>query len=684
MTKRFSRLRLVAGALVLTAVGAYACGLDRYSFYPTSRLAHALPWSAPLLRFWACYHNQFCRAQALQVMIDAGSPYREEAWERMLRQNPEAWSTEQLARSPGQPRLFETALAALDPDRGAEQQLAAVYLKLHRADWWLQGLARVPNEPDRRRRLLVLSLLADRAPASEGSVTFENDNPLSPEARREVQQRFHQDCQEAGLIHWERHPAPSKPDPATAAPTRVYEWIMQTREVEPLMGLLHGSNPAYRERAAISLWYLPDPDRAMLRPHLARALAHPLDDLCSFRLESLELLGLAQAFPKSRLACGCKAFGQLRGGSYFGDYLYWSGAGESLSRFPQALPAQWREWLAGYPDHPGADDAAYWLGRTMERQGRRYEAFVFFFRNLKHLPGDQDMQPRWRDHVMWLLDVGVTAQDLEQYLRAYPQDPSAPLVRYALALRRARAHDYSEALRLTEGLVLGPACQASVGEEEWNYSWSLAEPHRDREATFRNKATPDEDLAFQRGLWQRCRKLQGSASARELYALGSFWSEAGGWRIGYFLPLQGQRTFLWCYSWDAYARDSHPYFRPDADTIRDQARLANQNEAIFSLMTQVLERLPEDADPAGQILREKARYTRFAALQAQCTRDAQCESDLLRRDFFREACSEGRLLLRDFPGTPLARDVFLSLSEIQERPGIEHFLELHYPEVPLP
>jgi hypothetical protein len=169
----------------------------------------------------------------------------------------------------------------------------------------------------------------------------------------------------------------------------------------------------------------------------------------------LMLLQLAQTFPDSRFTQACRAYGQIRGGTYFGGYRLNSESDIKLAKEPKAArqeELQWRTWLATYPKHPGADDASYWLGRSLMWQGKRSEALKQFADTMATPPPDGDMTYQFKQQFLWLLDVGTTTEELALFSRQYPTHPLAPAVQYAQAVRFARTHRYAEALKLTQTL----------------------------------------------------------------------------------------------------------------------------------------------------------------------------------------------------------------------------------------
>jgi hypothetical protein len=238
-------------------------------------------------------------------------------------------------------------------------------------------------------------------------------------------------------------------------------------------------------------------------------------------IPSSDLIVLASAFPNSRFAKGCYAYDRLRGGTYFGrDFVYGPD-------FPTGSVEAWRGWLTAYPDHPGADDATYWLGRTLARDGSRVEAAWAFADGLDRNVGDGDM-----DHAIWLrltsmLDVGMTEAELATLVRLHPLSRFGPIIRYARAVRRARANDFRGAIALSEGLDVSPEFRVLSDRH------LLYEP-----------AGVARDFDAQRKRWRELAALipnlrTASIDARD--RLASAWSDDDGWKIGYLDLFNGWR-----------------------------------------------------------------------------------------------------------------------------------------------
>lgn len=167
------------------------------------------------------------------------------------------------------------------------------------------------------------------------------------------------------------------------------------------------------------------------------------------------LIRISAKYPNSRYARGCREYAAIRGHAYLGESSHPWVTERPLDHrpFPPPIEAvKWRSWLRAYPDHPGADDAAYWLGRDLQWQSLRYEALREFADLIERPVGDGDMLDNIRGQFVRMLDIGVTDNDLRRFLSVSPNDSLAPAVQYALAVHLAREQRYAEALRMSNSL----------------------------------------------------------------------------------------------------------------------------------------------------------------------------------------------------------------------------------------
>ncbi len=337
-----------------------------------------------------------------------------------------------------------------------------------------------------------------------------------------------------------------------------------------------------------------------------RLFQYPDYDPESTQYEIASLLLRIQAlFPDSRLAQSFRDYATITGEPYFnpefGGRWGWDQAQSKivLSRplSAEAETALWQEWLASYPHHPGSDDATYWLSRSLEWQGKRAEGLQVLLDWLVNPTGDQHLHWAIRARVFWLLDVGTTVADLELLLSQQPDHALTPLLRYALALQRARSHQYSQALDLTADLSLDQLLQEQKLLQPPN--WITVAPL-------------DPQLQEQRQRWQDLLPLEDPQSPKALLDLAERWGQAEGWRNGYFLLYNGWRAASLASSFESNFTNFMREDRPDHEIIRTGYQRANHNAVALDLLGQLL------VDPTTpDEMEEKAYYLQVVLLSRQ-------------------------------------------------------------------
>lgn len=410
----------------------------------------------------------------------------------------------------------------------------------------------------------------------------------------------------------------------------------------------------------------------------------------------LILLHLAETFPDSRLTRGARAYAAIRGGTYFGHIGYDDETGEWIPRpfAPAAEERQWRDWLREYTDHPGADDATYWLGRTQEWQGRMADALITYADWLTDPVGDRDMTYHIRLRFLTLLDVGVDPEDLAQVVRDQAAHPLSSLFHYGLAVRRARQHDYTQALELSQMLTLDPVIQQTPGWH-WNRWWY----NQDLGSSL------DSQLAQQRLRWQTLQRWQRMRTPQERIHLAQDWGSWTGWRNGYLVLFNGFRNGGTGY---AYWQDPQTA-TVDQALARQGLQQANHNAQAITLVQPLL----EDPDTPAPMI-EQALWLQLSTLYRQYASYPPAETlgmvplmalgdpdptlfevtvpDWVQNDsryynyyleqsqqqawYIRHAIRLARELISRFPQTHLGDDALLGVYELTQDPGyLEELLQ---------
>jgi hypothetical protein len=255
------------------------------------------------------------------------------------------------------------------------------------------------------------------------------------------------------------------------------------------------------------------------------------------------LLGIAKKYPQSKFVTACREFGDLVGKSYFG------GSPRSLAiqkRNLQKSPSEWvndwQRWLNRYPDHPGADDATYFLARSHQAQNEITIATRLWLNMLTRSIGDGDALYLAWPHIRTLMDVGLSTEQIEILLNEYRSSAIAPLLQYVLSVQYARLQNYRKALQLSQKLELATLPYTIFGRY---YS-------PERAAFFLQRM--QVMLKNQRHRWNGLLFLQIQNSPESYYRLANNWTGPDGWMNGYLPVWQDDRTNLLpftseCESW---------------------------------------------------------------------------------------------------------------------------------------
>lgn len=304
-----------------------------------------------------------------------------------------------------------------------------------------------------------------------------------------------------------------------------------------------------------------------------------LEALSAAHLPDASYVELARLLPDSAYARACREYGAIRGTDYFGykwafhttrDQRY-----RDVARGP-ALEKRFQAWLARYPGHPGADDATYWRVRLLEFQGRRLEALDLTARALERNPGDGDMGPALLNRFLWLIDVGTTEAELEDWLGTQRGSPLYRLARYARTVRLARAHRYGEAL---DARPFEPGDWSSLVDE-------MHSLRSGREQGLDGWKSPGpQEFEEQRSCWRRAEGLSGLDLAR-------CWAREGD-KLGTLLVY----SHSWCHfsSMDELQLmddPGTPDVRVDRELMRRNCQRANPRCVAVDLLRQT-ERSPE-------------------------------------------------------------------------------------------
>ncbi len=338
-------------------------------------------------------------------------------------------------------------------------------------------------------------------------------------------------------------------------------------------------------------------------------------------VESEALLAVANAFPDSRFTRGCRDYDAIRAGTYFSRDDFYD------ADLPKASADRWRAWLAAYPDHPGADDATYWLGRTLQHDGKRLDAAWTYADGVERRVGDGDVRYDLWVRFRYMLDVGLTDDDLAAFERLHPTSRFVPFVRYARAVRRARAGDFRAALRLAESAHLDDALERM---NEYRITYDVP-------------GTIDAYRAQQRR-WRALERIDpgdGFRSSASRDRLAAAWSDDDGWQIGYLVLFDGDRE-------GGAMPDNAVDF--EWKPLSGLAQAANQNAQTIALAE------PLTAPSLSRAMRERNERRIVVALYVQQTDFPDPETDMM-----------GPLAF--LPPTPESVEPRVPTSKLFSRPG---------------
>lgn len=575
------------------------------------------PLTQSLLERWETSPEPLRRSYVRQVWETKGVSYARQWLQRQLRRNPEGVDLPDGFNRYDSPEA--AALARYGLDDPATQyaliDLAIQHLDPTRSGWsqfnveFIQTMAQLPGQQEATWRAVIDRVQALPPEQAQNLITIfpYRLDTLPPQLAAAIETLQQQ-------LDAQRDPEPwqieqeleeklrSLPSPTPEALRAIYVQVSVDQRPYILRSLANGDTLTPAARILLQSIATEDGDPQQV---LAATLLHQKGDRTGEallrrvlnddmeRLHPLSssydgwllMLHLAEAFPESRFTEACRAYGAIRGGDYFGDWHSYSDAPRPWS--PAEEGERWQTWLQQYPEHPGADDATYWLARTWEWQDRPLEALRVVADWIVNPNGDRDMAYALRTRLYSLLDVGTSATDLETFLAEAPQHPLQPLITYALALRHARTHDYAQALSLTTNLTLDPVFRQYV-QPSWPEWWEV---------------TPlDPSLANQRQRWQSLGQI------RDPYTLAVAWAAADGWRAGYFLPFQGSRAASLTYD-PVLGADLERDAAPPTDPTRGLHQ-ANHHAIALKLLAPLTE-------SSQRSLRLRARYWQGVVLYRQ-------------------------------------------------------------------
>ena len=251
------------------------------------------------------------------------------------------------------------------------------------------------------------------------------------------------------------------------------------------------------------------------------------------------LVGIAEKYPQSRFIQGCREYGDLRGLSYFGhEPRSVSIRKNNANKTPSEWVKNWQQWLEKYPDHPGADDAIYFLAYNLQAQNDLVGAARQWLRLMTDQPGDQDAVELAWPHIRTLLNTGLSIEQIEELIVNQSDTVAAPLLKYALAVRYARSQKYLQALQASQDLDL-TKMPDYVLDSYYDSVGYLIRSGPSNSSGIQQQM--QQMLIEQRERWQNLRNWQTEKNIPESkYIIASDWASSSGWKNGY-LPFWDNR-----------------------------------------------------------------------------------------------------------------------------------------------
>lgn len=257
---------------------------------------------------------------------------------------------------------------------------------------------------------------------------------------------------------------------------------------------------------------------------------------------------VSEKYPQSYLARGIRAYEEVRGEPYFeldrrekyqGIWpVYFHGDEQYI---PEREIPGWEKFLAEFPGHPEADDAAYRLARCYEIEGRWAEALKTLQKALT-LP-DGDMRYHIAGRLIYILDVRMTREQLKELSSSALDPPLRPLADYTLAVKELRRDDYRQAALALEEFL------KKYSEAEIQDLSLLGRIHTPQNYDFRGEV--EKQLARVRELAGLKEQWEGSKDPSTLYDLAA---DIYHNQMTYYNHLwAGQRQW---YNWLGYINDT--------------------------------------------------------------------------------------------------------------------------------
>ncbi len=245
----------------------------------------------------------------------------------------------------------------------------------------------------------------------------------------------------------------------------------------------------------------------------------------------------AQADPRGYLARGIAAYERVEAGRPYFQVDACGGKGSLVGPCPfytygnrQFDPAReipgWLAFLAHYPGHPAAADAAYRLARCYEIEGNWTQALHWMWLSATTYP-DGAIADAAYGRLLFMLDVEMPRSALRAAAHAPLAAPVAQMVRYTLAVRLLRAGRYAQAAAALKAAAPPRGTsdwQGAVPWAQWPTALMVAQQQADaaRMAALARQAFGAASVpSAAAGAWQGVPPVPPIRNAQAAYALAA-------------------------------------------------------------------------------------------------------------------------------------------------------------------
>lgn len=172
-------------------------------------------------------------------------------------------------------------------------------------------------------------------------------------------------------------------------------------------------------------------------------------------LSDEEMVVLTQKYPNSRYTKSCIEYRNFTEGEYFGASVgVWGSDNQAVFRQPFNPDRElqfWPQFLRKYPNHPGSDDALYRIARSYEIQGDYEQALIWYYQS--SISPDDSMHDVALERILFLIDLLMSSNTLEQFLKNHPKHFLSLHIEYSKAIHLIRENRLQDAILALENVL---------------------------------------------------------------------------------------------------------------------------------------------------------------------------------------------------------------------------------------